>query len=835
MVDKSTNHSSNQSIDPLDQQLRRTLHTHLDLLTTKQIAPMPSVEAHAILARMRTQTMLKLPLRFSGAAVAILFLLLILFTIPQLIPERNLIEPSQTPAPGQTSAVGQSPTASKNKQIAPGRVLYRAPANGGTDLFLTDENGANPVNLTNQGDAITSFTWSPDGEWIAYSRSVNQQENIFVMDTSGKQVTQLTNAPGMLWRELAWSSHGKWIAATGALVDHPKDTWLYLIPLKGGEPQKLFTWTGIRSPAWSPAESDYLLFSNPGQPNNGELMIHAITQMNSVVFEFPLPINGKEQPGRVGSYSWSSQGTLAYIDQDLAQKDGTFTGNARAKISLLALDDLKGSTTTPKVLVDNLPAGKVRSLSWSPDEKVLAFTISGDQLDCLSLNLVDVAQAGRIVKIPDFCLSSSSAPAWTADGRLLVLDQKENRSLQMVVLSVSKILDDPGSDHFLTQSIDRAAQDLKIQPWGKSLALKPKPASSLRVSLQPSRIDQAKGTLLFSIGASWTDSGNAGQYQIYSSHPDGNSENLLKEISPNGSNGSLSPDGLHTAFISSERDTKTLFITDIDSLSEPQQWVLKQAANPVWSPDGKHLALQTGGNQEQGIFDQIVQLNMISGQPHLRTISLSGIMNPQTIAWSPDGSKIALAISATSSSSHWPYLYVLDLQNSLENRASLTPLTQSLDGGVIDLAWSPDGRQIAYLSHDEDYRTTELRLVNADGSGNHTLARPTYLNPRSMGETHLAWSPDGHYLSFITYEEAESIALETHITLADTQSGKTCVLPKYSDEQIIGTAWSPDSRWIAYKSDQGVFVTNVVGTLPGQFSPVRINDRTSVDILVWRP
>ena len=217
MVDKQ--------IDPLEQHLRRTLHAHLDPLSANRAAHAASGEAPAILARMRAQIMRRLPLRFSGVAIAILLVLAMLVGIPQLLPERNELKPSQVPAPSQTdtaghlptaTAPGLTPTASKSDPTAPGRILYHAPANGATGLFLTDENGANPVNLTHPGETVTSFTWSPDGEWIAYSRSINNQEDIFVMDASGGQVTQLTNAPGMLWRELAWSSRGEWIAAIGA-------------------------------------------------------------------------------------------------------------------------------------------------------------------------------------------------------------------------------------------------------------------------------------------------------------------------------------------------------------------------------------------------------------------------------------------------------------------------------------------------------------------------------------------------------------------------------------------------------------------------------------------
>ncbi len=330
--------------------------------------------------------------------------------------------------------------------------------------------------------------------------------------------------------------------------------------------------------------------------------------------------------------------------------------------------------------------------------------------------------------------------------------------------------------------------------------------------------------------------GSNGSYAVYSSRPDGSGMKLRSTIPVYGSSGALTPDGAQVAFLAWGKDIPSLIIAQLNAQTAPEQLRLAPTTNPVWSLDGKQLALLTSSGKSQGQLDQLSLVEVNAGQSRLRTISLEGIARPQAVAWSPDGSKIALAMSTSKTySKYWPYLYLLDLQKSTEHQPNLTQLTQSLDGGIFDLVWSPDGRQIAYLSHDEDYLTTTLHLVNADGSGNRALARPAFLNPRSMGQTHLTWSPDGRYLSMITYEEAAGLAMATHITLADTQNGKTYVLPKSGDEQIAGTAWSPDGHWIAYTSDQGVFVIDVAGALSGQYGPARIIDKTSVDVLSWRP
>jgi len=55
---------------------------------------------------------------------------------------------------------------------------------------------------------------------------------------------------------------------------------------------------------------------------------------------------------------------------------------------------------------------------------------------------------------------------------------------------------------------------------------------------------------------------------------------------------------------------------------------------------------------------------------------------------------------------------------------------------VYSPVWSPDGRSIAYLSIRTGH---EIRVMNADGTGERTIARNAF-EP--------AWSPDGRWIAF---------------------------------------------------------------------------------------
>lgn len=125
---------------------------------------------------------------------------------------------------------------------------------------------------------------------------------------------------------------------------------------------------------------------------------------------------------------------------------------------------------------------------------------------------------------------------------------------------------------------------------------------------------------------------------------------------------------------------------------------------------------------------------------------------------------------------------------------------RSRDGVPLVVAWSPDGRQLAWGS------------VTSAPYNLHLTDRAT-LTPRSLplaggyaGE--LAWSPDGRYLAISTYAPDRTdhtiLLLDTTGHEAPRQVAKGCVM-----------VWSPDSRYLALhgepKTQPGLWVVSVDG------------------------
>jgi Tol biopolymer transport system component len=64
------------------------------------------------------------------------------------------------------------------------------------------------------------------------------------------------------------------------------------------------------------------------------------------------------------------------------------------------------------------------------------------------------------------------------------------------------------------------------------------------------------------------------------------------------------------------------------------------------------------------------------------------------------------------------------------------------------LAWSPDGRGIAFSAHEYDGNWA-IWTMNPDGSSRRQLTHPTPVEPRGIGGDYVgAWSPDGKQITY---------------------------------------------------------------------------------------
>ncbi len=67
------------------------------------------------------------------------------------------------------------------------------------DVFIMDSNGENVVQLTNTPESAGLPCFSPDNKFIAYDQTIGGNEEIFIMNIDGSNQTRLTNIPGADW------------------------------------------------------------------------------------------------------------------------------------------------------------------------------------------------------------------------------------------------------------------------------------------------------------------------------------------------------------------------------------------------------------------------------------------------------------------------------------------------------------------------------------------------------------------------------------------------------------------------------------------------------------
>ena len=251
----------------------------------------------------------------------------------------------------------------------------------------------------------------------------------------------------------------------------------------------------------------------------------------------------------------------------------------------------------------------------------------------------------------------------------------------------------------------------------------------------------------------------------------------------------------------------------------------------------------------------------------------SACLELEYIAWSPDGTKIALSVTSYGTPSSYDGLHVVDLATGRD--IQLTGSEGRL-GLWNDPAWSPDGRWVAYGSN----RPGEIALASTDGSQHRTLQTgyrgwvryPTWSpdgtriafqsSPRRgcgktpfqvstcaiyvvrLDGTHLqllarhaaspAWSPRG---TTIAYQARCGIRLVTP-TGADATPHPNAACPH------IGVAgqpiWSPDGRKIAIAlavtgPSRGLYLMDADGTNLHHLSHAAGQDDTGLGRPAWKP
>jgi Tol biopolymer transport system component len=208
----------------------------------------------------------------------------------------------------------------------------------------------------------------------------------------------------------------------------------------------------------------------------------------------------------------------------------------------------------------------------------------------------------------------------------------------------------------------------------------------------------------------------------------------------------FSPDGRFVAFGSVREGSPPhgdVFLMTADGRNE-----VVVAGHPAedlllgWTPDGRSLVFLSDRSGTWGIWTVHITGGKQQGEPELLKKNFG--YDAEVLGFAPDGSLYYKTVTRLGGL----YNGAVDLETGkvLEPPA---PVTTRYTGPPDQLTWSPDGRNLAYISR-----------WGRIGPGNNILTirsaatgEERFLSPRLSGVLDISWAPDGRSVIALGFEE----------------------------------------------------------------------------------
>lgn len=550
---------------------------------------------------------------------------------------------------------------------------------------------------SNPGNGIIS----PDGKNSAFI----SKGSVWIIPVSGEVDPYIAGEPKKLTDNIGawdmnstftWSGDGKWIAFNAEYDMKSSSTSIYVVPSKGGIPQK------VEVPehrcGW-PVEFRLSLSAD------GKLLAYATGESygdddSKLIRIYTIPVNGGQAKELTGPWtqepSFSPDGSKIAFVKNYRMKEG------RGWISDVWVIPSEGGTP---IQVSNLQSGQVRGPIWSADGKMIAFHRRPEGENPKEIWIVPVSEDGSPTKTPkkiDLPLETFHEVAgWTPDNKI---------GLQLMNPPYEIIYTVPSSGGLATQVTPQGWTSYpKWSPNGEKIIFR---WGGGEIASVPSGGGKVDSILIRS------------EFNIYSASP--------------GSGNDISPDGKTIVFAGAKsyyKDKKKR--TEVDIYTIPitggKPIIMTSGDSlggrfPCWSPDGNSIAymgVQIKDNKP------IFQINIVTkeGGNLKRITDELDMVSYAPIDWSPDGKSIT---------------YFSD---------DKTIKSISVDGGkpnVLteiykvnshnELAWSPDGKELAY--------TDKSKIWILSKESGITKEVKTGVDERA---TKICWSPDGKKIAFTAF------------------------------------------------------------------------------------
>ncbi len=216
-------------------------------------------------------------------------------------------------------------------------------------------------------------------------------------------------------------------------------------------------------------------------------------------------------------------------------------------------------------------------------------------------------------------------------------------------------------------------------------------------------------------------------------------------------------------------------------------YLQSEPTTPAWSPDGTKIAVAT--HFKSGVAIAVIAASGTGGLQFLTTEDSPLNFAP---AWSPNGSRIVFTSGGGNA---------IDVMNS-DGSGRSRLVTRTAGERFGHLSWSPDGSKIAF-EREPSSGSPEIYVMDADGTDLVPLTN------NSTPDRYPAWSPDGSRILFSAQPPASAVNL---YTMNPDGSGVTKITNEFLGAS--SPAWRADGQKIAYSNLLGLVIANANGSSP---------------------
>jgi Tol biopolymer transport system component/predicted Ser/Thr protein kinase len=210
-----------------------------------------------------------------------------------------------------------------------------------------------------------------------------------------------------------------------------------------------------------------------------------------------------------------------------------------------------------------------------------------------------------------------------------------------------------------------------------------------------------------------------------------------------------------------------------------------KATKVAISPDGHFVVYVLRDGEQQSLW-----VRNVATKSDVQVLA-PAVVEFNGISFSLDGNYIYF-VRTDKSTRNYSYLYAMPILGG-----SPRQLIRDVD---TPIDFSPDGKQFVFGRGVPGQNIFELRIAQADGSGERLLATIPCINVRAIFGA--AWSPDGNTIAVPSFQGGKTV--EWFLNVVNVADGKVRVLGSFAGRGVGRPVWMPDGNALVASVAEGM-------------------------------